>query len=120
MAEPRSQVGRIVWSALLLAFLLCGACDLHRKADAFGTAAWSSRVTTASHGGRTPHLCAADVLVQRPCSACLYRLETSGAHLQPAAAPAAITAQGFVWLVRPSPAGCIARAARPARGPPSC
>jgi hypothetical protein len=104
----------------LLASLLCGALDLHRKADAFGAAAWSSRVTTASHGGRTPHLCAADVLVQRPCSACLYRLETSGAHLLPATPPAAIAAQGFVWLGGPIPAGRIACIARPARGPPSC
>jgi hypothetical protein len=120
MAEPRSRAGKTVWSALLLASLLCGAFDLHRKADAFGTAAWSSRVTTASHGGRTPHLCAADVLVQRPCSACLYRLETSGAHLLPAAPPAAIAAQGFVWLGRPTPAGRIAVISRPARGPPSC
>jgi hypothetical protein len=115
--------GRTVWSALLLLLLVTGALDWHRRgerhADAFGAAAWSSRATTVSHGGRTPHFCAADVVVQRPCAACIYRLQTSGAHLLGAALPAAVGGHGFVQIAEPSLAGFLLLSPRLARGPPA-
>jgi hypothetical protein len=115
---------RGVRTGLLVSALVLSSLDLHRSGgrhgDVLGGADWLPRATTVSHGGRTPHFCAADIIVQLPCAACIHRLQTSGAHLLCAARPAGLDVRGLVA------AGAVPRI-RPlryapclARGPPAC
>ena len=114
--SARRRIG--AWGrGLLCLALLLGALDIHPVEGAH-EALERTWYPAAAHPGQPVHMEAADP-VQRPhCTACLHRLETRGACLEPAAfvQPADLTFR--LWLTPAPSAEPGSRRPDGARAPP--
>lgn len=106
---------------LLCLALLLGSVDLH-SADAthepLALSSGSVYYPAAAHPGQPAHIEQADPVQHPHCAACLLRLQTRGACLQPAGSilPADLT---FRLCLAPAPsAALVARRSSGARAPP--
>lgn len=106
---------------LLGLVLLLGALDLHVQENArepLSPAGESVYYPGAAHPDLPVHVEQADP-VQRPhCAACLHRLETRGAHVQPVSSALPVVLTFHLWLAPAPSAARIARSPSGARAPP--
>ncbi len=112
---------RTPWAALLISVLLLGALDWHPAGDLHdATASGPGEIyfPGAEHPDQPAHFEQADPAYHPHCQACIYRMQTSGAHLRPTAALAPLVPQTRE-AVEPAPLRpSIALRSRGARAPP--
>ena len=117
-AEQRFH--RWMGHGLLALVLLLGALDLHvqEAREPLAQAGESLYFPGAAHPGQPVHIEEADPAEQPHCAACLHRLQTSGAHVQPPSSALPAEPTIHLWHAPAPNPFRIARSPSGARAPP--